>query len=157
MAAGAKEAAADVAVAEVERAAWTLKDLLDVARQEQVLAQGRDLLDGQRELMKQLQEMKAQGTQTLSPEARRTLDELDATLSRMEEELARLRSHCDQFVDLMQSTGPTHGRKLDFLLQEMAREVNTIGSKISDADITRLVVEMKADVERMREQVQNIL
>ncbi|MAQ14629.1 MAG: YicC family protein [Sandaracinus sp.] len=73
------------------------------------------------------------------------------------EELARLRSHCDQFVDLMQSTGPTHGRKLDFLLQEMAREVNTIGSKISDADITRLVVEMKADVERMREQVQNIL
>ncbi len=73
------------------------------------------------------------------------------------EELARLRSHCDQFVDLMQSTGPTHGRKLDFLLQEMAREVNTIGSKISDADITRLVVEMKADVERMREQAQNIL
>ena len=73
------------------------------------------------------------------------------------EELARLRSHCDQFVDLMQSTGPSHGRKLDFLLQEMAREVNTIGSKISDADITRLVVEMKADVERMREQVQNIL
>ena len=73
------------------------------------------------------------------------------------EELARLRSHCDQFVDLMQSTGPTHGRKLDFLLQEMAREVNTIGSKIPDADITRLVVEMKADVERMREQVQNVL
>jgi uncharacterized protein (TIGR00255 family) len=73
------------------------------------------------------------------------------------EELARLRSHCDQFVDLMQSTGPTHGRKLDFLLQEMAREVNTVGSKISDTDITRMVVEMKADVERMREQVQNLL
>ena len=82
---------------------------------------------------------------------------LFADKSDVAEELARLRSHCDQFVEMMQSTGPAHGRKLDFLLQEMAREVNTIGAKVADAQITRVVVEMKADVERMREQVQNVL
>ena len=73
------------------------------------------------------------------------------------EELARLTSHCDQFVELMQSTGPSHGRKLDFLLQEMAREVNTLGAKTPEVEVTRSVVELKADVERMREQVQNVL
>ncbi len=73
------------------------------------------------------------------------------------EEVTRLRSHCDQFSELMQSTGPVHGRKLDFLLQEMGREVNTLGAKTPDIEITRVVVELKADVERMREQVQNVL
>ncbi|MEM9071801.1 MAG: YicC/YloC family endoribonuclease [Myxococcota bacterium] len=73
------------------------------------------------------------------------------------EEVARLRSHCNQFSELMQSTGPMHGRKLDFLLQEMGREVNTLGAKTPQIEITRTVVEMKADVERMREQVQNVL
>lgn len=73
------------------------------------------------------------------------------------EELTRLTSHCDQFDELMQSTGPTHGRKLDFLLQEMAREVNTLGSKTPEVEVTRIVVELKADVERLREQVQNVL
>jgi uncharacterized protein (TIGR00255 family) len=73
------------------------------------------------------------------------------------EELTRLTSHCDQFDELMQGTGPTHGRKLDFLLQEMAREVNTLGSKTPEVEVTRIVVEMKADVERLREQVQNVL
>lgn len=73
------------------------------------------------------------------------------------EEVTRLRSHCDQFSELMQATGPVHGRKLDFLLQEMGREVNTLGAKTPDIEITRVVVELKADVERMREQVQNVL
>jgi uncharacterized protein (TIGR00255 family) len=49
------------------------------------------------------------------------------------------------------------GRRLDFLLQEMAREANTIGAKSSDAECARLVVDVKADVERMREQVQNVM
>ncbi len=73
------------------------------------------------------------------------------------EEVARLRSHCAQFLDLMRSESPMHGRKLDFLLQEMGREVNTLGAKTPEIEITRLVVEMKADLERMREQIQNVL
>ncbi len=116
------------------------------------------LVDGHREKMRE-RIRKLLDEQGMSLDEGRLEHEvaLYADKADVAEELARLRSHCDQFVDLMQSTGPTHGRKLDFLLQEMAREVNTIGSKISDADITRLVVEMKADVERMREQAQNIL
>lgn len=73
------------------------------------------------------------------------------------EEVARLRSHCNQFSELMQGAGPMHGRKLDFLLQEMGREVNTLGAKTPQLEITRMVVEMKADLERMREQIQNVL
>lgn len=74
------------------------------------------------------------------------------------EECTRLRSHAEQFRDLLQQ-GSTEalGRRLDFLLQEMAREANTIGAKSSDAECARLVVEVKADVERMREQVQNVM
>ena len=71
------------------------------------------------------------------------------------EETVRLRSHLDQFtaaIDLPESSG----RKLDFITQEMAREVNTIGSKANDAEITRHVVEMKTALERVREQVQNV-
>lgn len=72
------------------------------------------------------------------------------------EEIARLSSHLDQFGELCQGEGPV-GRKLEFLLQEIGRETNTIGSKCSDVDLTRTVVDMKAAVERMREQVQNVL
>lgn len=72
------------------------------------------------------------------------------------EELARLESHCRQFEELT-GEGSAVGRKLDFLLQEMAREVNTLGSKTADAPAARLVVELKTDVERLREQVQNVL
>lgn len=74
------------------------------------------------------------------------------------EECTRLRSHAEQFRDLLaEGTSEALGRRLDFLLQEMAREANTIGAKSSDADCARLVVEVKADVERMREQVQNVM
>jgi uncharacterized protein (TIGR00255 family) len=71
------------------------------------------------------------------------------------EELTRLRSHLGQVTALLQSGEPA-GRKLDFLVQEMHREVNTIGSKSQSADIATAVVEMKAEIERMREQVQNV-
>jgi len=71
------------------------------------------------------------------------------------EELARLGSHIAQFHKLMESREPV-GKKLDFLIQEMNREVNTIGSKANDALISQEVIEIKADLERMREQVQNI-
>jgi uncharacterized protein (TIGR00255 family) len=71
------------------------------------------------------------------------------------EELTRLVSHGVQFADLLASEEPV-GRRLDFLLQEMAREVNTVGAKSPDAQIAHAIVEMKAEIERMREQVQNV-
>lgn len=71
------------------------------------------------------------------------------------EEVARLGSHFSQFELLLGSQEPV-GRRLEFLLQEMAREANTIGSKSQDAKLAHLVVSMKAEVERIREQVQNV-
>jgi len=71
------------------------------------------------------------------------------------EELVRLRSHLAQFRAALGVDEPV-GRKLDFLLQEMNREVNTIGAKAHDAELAGTVVEMKTEIERMREQVQNV-
>ena len=71
------------------------------------------------------------------------------------EELVRLKSHIDQFLEIMNTEGPT-GRKIDFLLQEMNREVNTIGAKANDLDITKNVIELKSEIEKIREQVQNV-
>ena len=71
------------------------------------------------------------------------------------EELVRLSSHFSQFDEALSSSEPV-GRKLDFLMQEMNREVNTIGSKSNDAGITNLVIQIKAEMEKMREQVQNV-
>ena len=66
-----------------------------------------------------------------------------------------LRSHLKQLRSMLAAGGPI-GRKLDFLLQEMNRETNTIGSKCSDLEITEIVVEIKAELEKIREQIQNI-
>lgn len=73
----------------------------------------------------------------------------------VDEETVRLRSHIKQYREILQLDEPV-GRKLDFLTQELNRETNTIGSKCSDLDITKLVVEMKAEIEKIREQVQNM-
>ncbi len=78
-----------------------------------------------------------------------------ADKSDITEELVRLGSHLVQFQELLSSEEPV-GRRLDFLLQEMGREVNTIGSKCQHAPLAHLVVEAKAQVERLREQVQNV-
>lgn len=78
------------------------------------------------------------------------IDRADVT-----EELARLSSHSVQFKRLLDLGEPV-GRKLDFLLQEMHREANTIGSKTASADISHLVVELKSELEKTREQVQNV-
>ena len=71
------------------------------------------------------------------------------------EEMVRLASHFDQFDEALLLSEPV-GRKLDFLMQEMNREVNTIGSKSSDAEVSSLVIRIKAEMEKMREQVQNV-
>ncbi len=71
------------------------------------------------------------------------------------EETVRLRSHMDQVRALLESGEPV-GRKLDFIVQEMNREANTIGSKAQDMEVTRAVVEIKSEIEKIREQIQNI-
>ena len=73
----------------------------------------------------------------------------------VDEETVRLRSHLDQ-MNTMLTTGGAIGRKLDFLLQEMNRETNTIGSKCTDVRLARIVVDIKAELEKIREQTQNI-
>ena len=77
-------------------------------------------------------------------------DRMDVT-----EETVRWRSHCEQFRETLDSDGPV-GRKLEFLLQEMGRETNTIGSKALDAPVSRAVVELKTELEKIREQVLNV-
>ena len=71
------------------------------------------------------------------------------------EELARLGSHCEQFEAFLTDDGQI-GRKMDFLLQELNREANTVASKIADANVTSLCVDLKTEIERLREQVQNV-
>jgi len=71
------------------------------------------------------------------------------------EELVRLRSHCKQFSHFLELDEPV-GRRLDFLMQEFLREINTMASKINDAGVAHLSVELKNEVEKMREQVQNL-
>lgn len=73
----------------------------------------------------------------------------------VDEETVRLRSHLEQLREMVDSEQPI-GRKIDFLIQEINRETNTIGSKAADIRITRLVVEMKSEIEKIREQIQNI-
>ena len=73
----------------------------------------------------------------------------------IDEELVRLRSHFGAFYDIIEAKEPS-GRKLDFLMQELNRETNTIGSKANNVKIARIVVNMKGELEKIREQVQNI-
>ena len=73
----------------------------------------------------------------------------------VDEETVRLRSHIAQYRSILELDEPV-GRKLDFLTQELNRETNTIGSKCQDLDITRIVVDMKAEIEKIREQIQNL-
>ncbi len=93
----------------------------------------------------------------LSVDEARLLQEVAIFADRADvaEELVRARSHLEQFRALLEAEEPV-GRKLNFLLQELGREVNTIGSKAPDAAVSQLVVEAKSELERMREQVQNI-
>lgn len=104
-------------------------------------------------LLQRLQEMLADA----NIEEQRVLTEAAVFADKVSvaEETVRLRSHVSQFLSLMES-GEAVGRRLDFLVQEMNREANTIGSKCVDAEIAHLVVDMKAEIEKIREQVQNV-
>lgn len=122
-----------------------------VARiRERAPARVRDAMEKMRERIRVLL---AEGTlpeERLAQEAALLSDRLDCT-----EECVRLEAHCDHFTKLL-AEEDTPGRKLNFLLQEMNREINTIGSKSSDVPIVEQVVDVKEELERIREQVQNI-
>jgi uncharacterized protein (TIGR00255 family) len=78
-----------------------------------------------------------------------------ADKTNINEEIVRIYSHLDQIDAILAADEPV-GRKLDFLVQELNREVNTIGSKSPDIDISNLVIGLKSDIEQIREQIQNI-
>ncbi len=123
-----------------------------------LLARIAELKEGHfREAYRRLEERltKLLGDQGLDPlrlhqEAAILADRLDFT-----EELDRLQSHRRHFEKIMEEPGP-HGRKLDFLCQEMFREINTLSNKAASAEISHLAVEVKAVIEKLREQVQNL-
>ena len=78
-----------------------------------------------------------------------------ADKSSIEEEITRLKSHISQFLNLLKQSSPI-GKKFDFIVQEMNREINTIGSKANCLEITNRVIEVKTEIENIREQIQNI-
>jgi len=104
-----------------------------------------------------LERIKAAGLENIAPDDERLLKEvvLFADRSDISEELTRLQSHFQQFDELTKSKEPI-GRTLDFLAQEINREVNTIGSKANDSLISREVVTLKAELEKFREQAMNV-
>jgi len=104
-----------------------------------------------------LERIKSAGIENIAPDDERLLKEiiLFADRSDISEELTRLQSHFQQFEDCRKAKEPV-GRTLDFLAQEMNREINTIGSKANDAVISREVVTLKAELEKFREQAQNV-
>jgi len=104
-----------------------------------------------------LERIKSVGIENIAPDDERLLKEVVVFADRSDitEELTRLQSHFQQFEDCRKSKEPV-GRTLDFLAQEMNREINTIGSKANDAVISREVVTLKAELERFREQAQNV-
>ena len=134
---------------DVERRAATILDLVEQVerRSPQSVAEYRQkLLSKMREVL-----------ESAEVDEQRILLEaaLFADRSAVDEETVRLRSHLDQLRAMLQEQVPV-GRKLDFLIQEMNREANTIGSKGNDLEMAHLVVDLKAEIEKIREQVQNI-
>ncbi len=111
------------------------------------------VLDYQKRLTDRVREL----TEGMAVDEARLLQEVAimAEKSDITEEIVRFRSHIGQFTELLKG-GDAAGRKIDFLIQEMGREINTIGSKSGDAAISRSVIEIKSELAKLREQVQNI-
>jgi uncharacterized protein (TIGR00255 family) len=148
---------------------------MDTSRLREGQAINKDFLDRIKKISKSLEQIEELAENRVPAERERLRqrvamlfdsDEIDEQRLQMElvlmankldvsEECVRLRSHIKYFQETMKSKDSV-GQKLNFILQEMNREVNTIGSKADDADISRLVVELKEELERIREQAQNI-
>jgi len=123
---------------------------------EQVRALGATVVQGYaKKLKKRVDDLLAHAELKLDEDALAREVAIYADRSDISEELARLESHLQQFAHSCEGDGQA-GRRLDFISQEMLREANTIASKSSDTDITRLVVDMKCRVDRIKEQIQNV-
>jgi uncharacterized protein (TIGR00255 family) len=135
---------------DIRRSMAIIQDLLEKTGEYE-----KDRLNGIRSrIMQNLKELEVNGpidTGRFEQEMIYYLEKLD-----INEEKVRLRNHCDYFLQTMENQEPV-GRKLGFIIQEMGREINTLGSKASDSNIQRLVVDMKDELEKIREQVNNIL
>ncbi len=169
---------------EVDRLRHAARDAFDVALVAMDAMRSHEGASLRDDLMRRLERVRraAHGIEERAPEVleihrRRLRDraerlrigtEVEIDVSRLEQEIAlfaersdvceeliRIESHCSQFAALLSSEEAV-GRRLDFLLQEMAREANTVGAKSPDAHIAHSIVELKAEIERMREQVQNV-
>jgi uncharacterized protein (TIGR00255 family) len=135
-----------------------LSERLQAARsfREEITARASELVQGYRlRLRDKLERLLRDVGVALDPGRLETEVALMADRSDITEELVRLESHFAQFEELLGSEDAV-GRRLDFLLQEVSREVNTVGAKCQDAPVAHLVVALKAEVERLREQVQNV-
>jgi uncharacterized protein (TIGR00255 family) len=112
------------------------------------------LADYQQRLRERVQELLGE----MQPDESRLLQEaaLVAERSDINEEIVRLRSHLEQMQALLSDTAAVDGRRLDFLTQEMHREVNTIGSKTGDLGAIRAVIAMKSEIGKLKEQLQNV-
>ena len=123
----------------------------------QVAKRAPDVVDAHRKKLKERAERLRASMEIGGIEPGRLEQEIALFAERVDiaEELTRLESHCAQFASLLAQEAQI-GRRLDFLLQEMARESNTVGAKSPDATISHAIVELKAEIERMREQVQNV-
>lgn len=123
-----------------------------------VLARGDEAVDAARGRLKARIERLLRGTGVSLDEVRLEHEvALLAERSDVAEELTRLQSHIAQLGALLRLGNEPVGRRIEFLLQEMGREINTLGSKTTDLEITSAVLELKAELERLREQAQNIL
>lgn len=150
---------------------------LERMRRDEGLAMAAALRDNCQTILAELEEIRLRGPTVvdryrtrLEERLRRTLDELQVGLAPADitrelaifcdrcdisEEVVRLASHVDQFLNTLQSPEPS-GRKLEFLSQEMFREANTIGSKSNDVEIAQRIIEVKTAIERIRELIQNV-
>jgi uncharacterized protein (TIGR00255 family) len=115
----------------------------------------REIAGYRDKLMERLQNMLADNKITIDENRILTECAIAADKLAIDEELVRLRSHFDTFREITASEEPV-GRRLDFLMQEINRETNTIGSKCGDLELARTVVNIKAELEKIREQIQNI-
>lgn len=156
----ALQKAVDVLLQMREKEGWKLKE--DLVRRIQTLQQIHSkILQKSPQVVEIYRQKLATRLQEVLPEGQ--IDEerlalevaLLADKCNLDEELVRLNSHFMQFAQALEEDTAV-GRKLDFLLQEMNREVNTIGSKANDVEITQAVVALKSELEKIREQVQNI-
>ena len=112
-------------------------------------------IEAQKRLHERINELLKEHGQILDTERLMQEIAIFADKTNITEEIVRLKSHIEQFIKTIQSKQPV-GRKLDFLVQEFNREVNTIASKANDFTITNVAVDMKSEIEKIREQIQNI-